>query len=59
MSIFGNIMSAITGAAKTVGAVVSSATQPVTMAQVDVDAVLTKLAAEQKSSSIGADRSSI
>jgi hypothetical protein len=48
MSIFGNIMSAITGAAKTVGAVVSSATQPVTMAQVDVDAVLTKLTAEQK-----------
>jgi hypothetical protein len=48
MSIFESIMSAITGAAKAVGAVVTSATQPVTMAQVDVEAVLTKLAAEQK-----------
>jgi len=37
-------MSAITGAAK---AVASSATQPVTMSQVDVAAVLTKLRAEQ------------
>jgi Domain of unknown function (DUF3597) len=48
MSIFGSIMSAITGAAKTIGAAASSATQPVTMAQVDVEAVLTKLSAEQK-----------
>jgi len=44
MSILGSIMSAITGAAK---AVASSATQPVTMSQVDVAAVLTKLRAEQ------------
>jgi uncharacterized protein DUF3597 len=43
MSILGNIISAITGAAK---AVASSAT-PVTMSQVDVAAVLTKLRAEQ------------
>ena len=48
MSIFGSIMSAITGAAKTIGAAASSATQPVTMAQVDVEVVLTKLSAEQK-----------
>src|SRR6476659_1091815 len=44
MSILGSIVSAITGAAK---AVASSATQPVTMSQVDVAAVLTKLRAEQ------------
>ena len=44
MSILGSIMSAITGAAK---AIASSATQPVTMSQVDVAAVLTKLRAEQ------------
>ena len=44
MSILGSITSAITGAAK---AVASSATQPVTMSQVDVAAVLTKLRAEQ------------
>jgi hypothetical protein len=48
MSIFGSIMSAITGAAKAVGAVASSATQPVTMAQVDVEAVVTKLSAQKK-----------
>jgi hypothetical protein len=48
MSIFGSIMTAITGAAKTIGAAASSATQPVTMQQVDVEAVLTKLTAEQK-----------
>ena len=48
MSIFGSIISAITGAAKTIGAAASSATQPVTMAQVDVEVVLTKLASEQK-----------
>ena len=47
MSIFGSIMSAITGAAKTIGAAASSATQPVPMAQVDVEMVLTKLTAEQ------------
>jgi hypothetical protein len=51
MSILGSIMSAITSAAKTVGAVVSSAaaataTQP--MAQVDVEATLTKLTSQQK-----------
>ena len=44
MSILGSIMSAITGAAK---AIASSATQPVTMAEIDVEAVLTKLSAEQ------------
>jgi Domain of unknown function (DUF3597) len=48
MSIFGSIMSAITGAAKAVGAAASPATQPVTMAQVDVEAVVNKLAAQKK-----------
>src|SRR5450631_1726491 len=51
MSILGSIMSAITSAAKTVGAVVSSAaaataSQP--MSQVDVEATLTKLTSQQK-----------
>jgi hypothetical protein len=57
MSIFGSIVSAIVGFAKSAGATVSgvaggssapapSAAQP--MAQVDVEAVLTKLASENK-----------
>jgi hypothetical protein len=50
MSIFGSIMSAITGFAKSVGGAVSSAatSAPASapMQQVDVEAVLTKLAAE-------------
>jgi hypothetical protein len=48
MSILGNIMSAVTGAAKHPSAGTAQASQPVTMADVDVDAVLTKLSAQQK-----------
>jgi len=47
MSIFGNIVSAITGATKTAGAATTSASESVSMAQVDVDAVLTKLTTQQ------------
>jgi hypothetical protein len=48
MSILGNIMSAVTGAAKAAEAATTPASGPMTMSQVDVDAVLTKLSAEQK-----------
>jgi hypothetical protein len=48
MSILGNIMSAVTGAAKAASAGTAHASQPVTMSEVDVDAVLTKLSAQQK-----------
>jgi uncharacterized protein DUF3597 len=48
MSIFGNIISAMTGAAKAAGTVTASANQSMTMADVDVDAVLTKLTTQQK-----------
>jgi hypothetical protein len=48
MSILGNIMSAVTGAAKAARAGTAPASQSVTMAEVDVDAVLTKLSAQQK-----------
>jgi hypothetical protein len=44
MSILGNIMSAVTGAAMGT----AHASQPVTMSEVDVDAVLTKLSAQQR-----------
>lgn len=48
MSILGNIMSAVTGAAKAASTGTAHASQPVTMSEVDVDAVLTKLSAQQK-----------
>jgi hypothetical protein len=56
MSIFGSIMSAIIGVAKSAGSAIESATHAATaapaapqeMAQVDVEAVMTKLAAENK-----------
>jgi Domain of unknown function (DUF3597) len=48
MSILGNIMSAVRGAAKAARAGTAQASQSVTMAEVDVDAVLTKLSAQQK-----------
>jgi Domain of unknown function (DUF3597) len=47
MSIFENIMSAIAGATKTVGAATAAASEPVSMAQVDIDAVLTRLTTQQ------------
>ena len=47
MSIFGNIMSAVVGSAKAAGVATASASEPVSMAQVDVDAVLTKLTTQQ------------
>jgi hypothetical protein len=47
MTIFGNIMSAIAGATKTTGAATAVASEPVSMVQVDVDAVLTKLTTQQ------------
>jgi|SRR5215475_9235234 len=48
MSIFGDIISAMTGAAKAAGAVTAPANQSMSMTDVDVDAVLTKLTAQQK-----------
>jgi hypothetical protein len=56
MSIFGSIMSAIIGVAKSAGSAISSAAsaatgapaKPEEMSQVDVEAVMTKLAAENK-----------
>ena len=56
MSIFGSIMSAIVGVAKSAGSAISSAASaatgtpaaPAEMAQVDVEAVMTKLASENK-----------
>jgi hypothetical protein len=48
MSILGNIMSAMTGAAKAAEATAAPTSEPMTMSQVDVDAVLTKLSAQQK-----------
>lgn len=56
MSIFGSIMSAIVGVAKSAGSAISSAASAATgtpaapkeMAQVDVEAVMTKLASENK-----------
>ena len=56
MSIFGSIMSAIIGAAKSAGSAIESAAHAATaapaapqeMSQVDVEAVMTKLAAENK-----------
>jgi hypothetical protein len=48
MSILGNIMSAMTGAAKAAEATTAPTSEPMTMSQVDVDAVLTKLSAQQK-----------
>jgi len=48
MSILGNIMSAVTGAAKAASAGTAQASQPVAMAEVDVEAVLAKLSAQQK-----------
>ena len=52
MSVFGSIMSAIVGAAKAVGGAISSAASAAigstAMAEVDVEAVMTKLAAESK-----------
>lgn len=56
MSVFGSIMSAIIGVAKSAGSAISSAAsaatgapaKPEEMSQVDVEAVMTKLAAENK-----------
>jgi len=48
MSILGNIMSAVTSAAKAATASTVPASQPVTISEVDVDAVLTKLSAQQQ-----------
>ncbi len=64
MSIFGSIMSAIVGVAKSAGSAITSAASAATgtpaapqeMSQVDVEAGMTKLASESKESSIGGGR---